>query len=569
VKRAAWLLLFVASLAQAATFNIVNKDTAGEGLNDPTPFTPVGGNNATTLGQARLNVLVEAGRIWGAQLASPVPITVEASFNPLACTSSTATLGSAGARYFYSRSFPGGTFLVPSALQDSLTGGTNGGNADIFAQFNSDVRTGNTACISGRGFYLGLDHAPGTDFDLLAVVLHEYGHGLGFVSLIDQNGNVTSSGPLSAFDQFVYSETLGRFWPAMTAAERGTSLTDSGRLVFNSPSLNAVLSQLTGGLSNPGGHLRIYAPATYSDGSSGSHWDTPAQWTVGGSTRSLMMEPNLTPNPLGVTDFTGCALKDMGWLGTRCPDSTGVPRSAVPTALPQVVSTVEDTPVSFTIIGTGGVSSNLNYVITAQPAKGTLSTPASLSGSSGITYTYTPNANANGADSFTFTVDDGATTSAAATVTINVTAVNDAPVANAQTVSTAAGAAVNITLSGSDVEGSTLTYAVVGNPASGTLTGTAPNLSYMPNTGFSGADSFTFRVNDGVLNSANATVTINVSAPAAVTGSSGGGGGGGGALDALGLAALLMTLFTLAGRRSVPPRCTASKHARSWGGRSR
>jgi hypothetical protein len=151
-------------------------------------------------------------------------------------------------------------------------------------------------------------------------------------------------------------------------------------------------------------------------------------------------------------------------------------------------------------------------------------------------------------------------------VTINITAVNDAPVANPQTVNTAAGAAVNITLTGSDVEGSTLTYAVVGNPASGALSGTAPNLTYTPNTGFSGTDNFTFRVNDGALNSTTATVTINVSAPPSVTGTSGGGGGGGGgALDVADLALLLLTLMAFIGRSSVLARCTAPENARSWG----
>src|SRR5205085_1127120 len=69
-------LAVVETRALAATFVISNADGAGEGFNDPTPFSPVGGNNATTLGGARLAVFQAAGAIWGGQLASAVPIHV-------------------------------------------------------------------------------------------------------------------------------------------------------------------------------------------------------------------------------------------------------------------------------------------------------------------------------------------------------------------------------------------------------------------------------------------------------------------------------------------------------------
>src|SRR5688572_24038803 len=84
--------------AQAANFVVRSLDAVGEGLSDSTPFTPVGGNNATTLGEARLNVLREAGRIWGALLQSNIDIVVDARFDPLTCTTSSGTLGQAGPR---------------------------------------------------------------------------------------------------------------------------------------------------------------------------------------------------------------------------------------------------------------------------------------------------------------------------------------------------------------------------------------------------------------------------------------------------------------------------------------
>src|SRR5207249_4252291 len=102
--------------------------------------------------------------------------------------------------------------------------------------------------------------------------------------------------------------------------------------------------------------------------------------------------------------------------------------------------------------------------------------------------------------------------STAATVSITVTPVNDAPIANAQSVTTAEDTAKAITLSGSDVDGDTLTYAIATQPAHGTLTGTAPNVTYTPALNYNGPDSFTFTVNDAALTSATATVSITVTA---------------------------------------------------------
>ena len=93
-----------------------------------------------------------------------------------------------------------------------------------------------------------------------------------------------------------------------------------------------------------------------------------------------------------------------------------------------------------------------------------------------------------------------------------MTAVNDAPVADAKSVTTSYNTATSITLSGSDIDSGSLTYVVVTAPANGTLSGAAPNLTFTPNIGFSGSTSFTFRVNDGQIDSAPATVTITVQA---------------------------------------------------------
>jgi PKD repeat protein len=93
---------------------------------------------------------------------------------------------------------------------------------------------------------------------------------------------------------------------------------------------------------------------------------------------------------------------------------------------------------------------------------------------------------------------------------------NSAPVANAQSVSTAKNTAKVITLTGSDAEGSTLTYALAYRPSHGTLgsVSAAGVVTYTPGRGYVGTDSFTFTVNDGSLTSAPATVSVTVGSSA-------------------------------------------------------
>ena len=104
-------------------------------------------------------------------------------------------------------------------------------------------------------------------------------------------------------------------------------------------------------------------------------------------------------------------------------------------------------------------------------------------------------------------------------------AVNTAPTANAVSVSTNEDTPVAITLSGSDAQQCELTFSIVSGPTSGSLgsitnnscTAGSPNtdtasVTYTPNSNFCGSDTFTYKVNDGSLDSSAATVTITVTA---------------------------------------------------------
>lgn len=167
------------------------------------------------------------------------------------------------------------------------------------------------------------------------------------------------------------------------------------------------------------------------------------------------------------------------------------------------VITEEDTPVSITLIGNDPDGDALTYSVITGPSHGRLSGTAPK-------LTYTPQPNFNGSDSFTFIINDGTVDSAPTTVIIVVTAVNDPPTADDTCVTTQEDTYVSITLTGCDPDGDVLTYSIVKSPSNGELSGTGPNLSYTPDENFNGSDSFTYKVNDGTTESAEATVSIKI-----------------------------------------------------------
>lgn len=175
-----------------------------------------------------------------------------------------------------------------------------------------------------------------------------------------------------------------------------------------------------------------------------------------------------------------------------------------PVTVSSSLETEEDTDLSITLLANDADNNPLSWALTSLPANGTLSGTAP-------NLIYTPNLNFNGTDSFTFSVNDGLASSATdGVVDITVAAINDAPVADPQSLTTDEDIPLAITLTGSDQEGDPLSFSVVGNPANGTLTGSGANLIYTPNLNFNGSDSFRFVSNDGQFDSAPATVGITI-----------------------------------------------------------
>jgi len=242
---AAVLLAAVAIPAGAVTITIVNVDGPGEGFNDPTVVAPVGGNPGTTLGQQRLNVFQYGADIWGSILPGPVTILVQAKFDPIItappCNATSGVLGSAGPislfRDFGGAPVAGTWYNVAEANQ--LAGFDLSAFDDIVATFNSDVD--NAVCLGTADWYYGYDSNEGGDIELLAVVLHELGHGLGFSAQTNLTTGAFPGTPAfpTAYSRFILDLTTSKHWDIMTNGERVASAVNTGNVVWDGANVTA------------------------------------------------------------------------------------------------------------------------------------------------------------------------------------------------------------------------------------------------------------------------------------------------------------------------------------------
>ena len=235
------VLVATAPAAAAARIVVINGDGPGEGFNDPTPAAPIGGNPGTTKGAQRLIAFNHAARLWGTMLDSNVEIRVLAQFSPLGAN----VLGSAGATAVFSDfggvpGFPGSAFAgtwYQSALADKRAGADllelEGfpGEPDIAANFSSDF-----------DFYLGLDNNHGARIDLVVVVLHELGHGLGFANFVSETTGANFAGQTDMYSQFTLDTTTNTVWSDLTTnAERAASARRGDKISWSGANVTAAV----------------------------------------------------------------------------------------------------------------------------------------------------------------------------------------------------------------------------------------------------------------------------------------------------------------------------------------
>jgi uncharacterized repeat protein (TIGR01451 family) len=303
---ALWAALLIgASGGWAATITVINLDGPGEGFNDPTPVAPEGGNPGVTIGEQRWIVFQHAAEIWGAKLDSPITIVVHAQFDPLDCSPSSGTLGSAGPFTFF-RDFAGaplaGTYY-PVALANALARrDLDPSNPDVVATFNSSV--GSSACLSTARWYYGLDgQAPSGSFNLFGTVLHELAHGLGFTTIVNKSTGAKPNGYNDAFMRNLEDHSTGKVFPNMSDAERVVAMTDDGDLHWIGSGVVGQSGILTGG-RDASGHVQMYAPGQLDVGSSVSHFDTRLY-------PDELMEP--FANSRQDRRLTTALFQDIGW----------------------------------------------------------------------------------------------------------------------------------------------------------------------------------------------------------------------------------------------------------------
>src|SRR5690606_9694648 len=234
-----------ATVAHAdAEITIVNLDEGtGQGLDDPTPATPIGGNPGTTRGEQAQVVFRFAADLWGQVLDSDVPILNTVTFQPLSCTETSGVLGSSGTNYIFSFNSPAPDGAIAdtwyhSALTEARLGVDAGVEndlphdpPDIISRVNG--RLGQPGCMSASGWYFGIDgNAPDDRISLLDVIMHEMAHGLGFSGFNNLTAGTMFQGQQDIYSTFVENNATGMAWVAMTDAERQASAIDDTHLVF-------------------------------------------------------------------------------------------------------------------------------------------------------------------------------------------------------------------------------------------------------------------------------------------------------------------------------------------------
>lgn len=176
-----------------------------------------------------------------------------------------------------------------------------------------------------------------------------------------------------------------------------------------------------------------------------------------------------------------------------------------PTADGEALRTPEDTAINGSVAGKDADGDPLTYTLVDAPQHGAIAFNADG------TFTYTPSGDYNGPDGFTFKANDGTSDSNVARVDITVQPVNDLPLAEGNALTIAEDSIVNSAVHATDAENDALTYTVVDGPQHGTLAFNPDGtFTYTPDADYNGADSFTFKSNDGTGNSNTAKVSLDI-----------------------------------------------------------
>ena len=361
---------------------------------------------------------------------------------------------------------------------------------------------GNSACASG---------SPNTDSASVTYTPNaNYNGGDTFTYKV--NDGTADSAPATATLTVTGSNDLPTANPVSTTASIGTPKTitlSGGDVETCDLTFTVVTPPANGSLGNGG------VPTDQACAGSGPFTDTAtiAYTATSGTSDSFtykVTDGNAADSPSATVTITITA-----------PNTT-------PTANATSATVGEDGSGPVALSGSDPETCELTFSIVTPPAHGSLGSIGNSACASGspntdsASVTYTPNANYNGGDTFTYKVNDGTDDSSPATATLTVSSVNDLPTASNTSASTPLNTPKSITLSGGDLETCELTFTVtqpahgaVSAPTNQACAGSGPftdtaSVTYTPTNGYTGGDSFTFKVNDGSADSGDATVTLTV-----------------------------------------------------------
>jgi len=212
------------------------------------------------------------------------------------------------------------------------------------------------------------------------------------------------------------------------------------------------------------------------------------------------------PDFAGTATFTYRVSDPLGAQDTATVTIIVANVNDAPVAQSAAKAATEDAAAAGTLGATDADGDALSYEVISGPSHGAVLL-------AGAGYTYTPAPNYSGEDAFTWSARDGALASNAATISITVAPVNDAPVASDASKGATEDVDLVDALSAADVDGDALTYQVTGGPTHGSVALNGAGYTYTPAPNYHGPDAFSWRARDGSLDSNAATVSISV-APA-------------------------------------------------------
>ncbi|MGZ8810217.1 MAG: Ig-like domain-containing protein, partial [Thermoanaerobaculia bacterium] len=396
---------------------------------------------------------------------------------------------------------PSASPAVGSTITYTVTITNNGPATATNVAVTDNVPAGLTSVVATPGG--GTTYSSGTGVWTVGSLANGASATLSIQATVNAPGTVVNTATITASDQVDPNGANNSASVSFTTINSAPVATDDTYTVIEDGSLN---------VAAPG--VRVNDSDADSDPLTAILLISPLHGTLTfNSNGSFVYTPNVDYN--GPDSFTYKVNDGIADSNIATVSITVTPVNDPPIAVKDSYSTIEDTPIA---IAAPGVLSNdtdidggaLTVVLVAPPSNGTAGLNPDGS------FTYTPNANFTGTDTFTYTANDGTVDSNIATVTITINPVNDPPVAINDAYTTAEDtpltlAAPGVLANDTDPDGNPLTVTLVGAPSNGAIT-LNPNgsFTYTPNANYNGTDTFTYKANDGTVDSNVATVTIAI-----------------------------------------------------------